>query len=123
MNRKNIFRRLACVSLLLAASAGAGAQHPVSIVPKPLHLEQTEEQFVLKSGMTIACEEGLKEQAEYLSQMLRQATGWEIKVRPDSRKGNIVLVLDTVANKHSEGYSLSVDKKSIRISGADEAGV
>ena len=123
MNRKNIFRRLACVSLLLAASAGAGAQHPVSIVPKPLHLEQTEEQFVLKSGMTIACEEGLKEQAEYLSQMLRQATGWEIKVRPDSRKGNIVLALDTVANKHSEGYSLSVDKKSIRISGADEAGV
>ena len=123
MNRKNIFRRLACVSLLLAASAGAGAQHPVSIVPKPLHLEQTEEQFVLKSGMSIACEEGLKEQAEYLSQMLRQATGWEIKVRPDSRKGNIVLVLDTVANKHSEGYSLSVDKKSIRISGADEAGV
>lgn len=123
MNRKNIFRRLACVSLLLAASAGAGAQHPVSIVPKPLHLEQTEEQFVLKSGMTIACEEGLKEQAEYLSQMLRQATGWEIKVRPDSRKGNIVLVLDTVANKHSEGYSLEVDKKSIRISGADEAGV
>lgn len=123
MNRKNIFRRLACVSLLLAASAGAGAQHPVSIVPKPLHLEQTEEQFVLKSGMTIACEEGLKEQAEYLSQMLRQATGWEIKVRPDSRKGNIVLALDTVSNKHSEGYSLSVDKKSIRISGADEAGV
>ena len=123
MNRKNIFRRLACVSLLLAASAGAGAQHPVSIVPKPLHLEQTEEQFVLKSGMTIACEEGLKEQAEYLSQMLRQATGWEIKVRPNSRKGNIVLALDTVANKHSEGYSLSVNKKSIRISGADEAGV
>ena len=123
MNRKNIFRRLACVSLLLAVSAGVGAQHPVSIVPKPLHLEQTEEQFVLKSGMTIACEEGLKEQAEYLSQMLRQATGWEIKVRPDSRKGNIVLALDTVANKHSEGYSLSVDKKSIRISGADEAGV
>ncbi|MBU3853386.1 MAG: family 20 glycosylhydrolase, partial [Candidatus Paraprevotella stercoravium] len=94
-----------------------------SIVPKPLHLEQTEEQFVLKSGMTIACEEGLKEQAEYLSQMLRQATGWEIKVRPNSRKGNIVLALDTVANKHSEGYSLSVNKKSIRISGADEAGV
>ena len=123
MNRKNIFRRLACVSLLLAASAGAGAQHPVSIVPKPLHLEQTEEQFVLKSGMTIACEEGLKEQAEYLSQMLRQATGWEIRIRPDSRKGNIVLALDTVANKHSEGYSLEVDKKSIRISGADEAGV
>ncbi len=123
MNRKNIFRRLACVSLLLAVSAGVGAQQPVSIVPKPLHLEQTEEQFVLKSGMTIACEEGLKEQAEYLSQMLRQATGWEIKVRPDSRKGNIVLALDTVANKHSEGYSLSVDKKSIRISGADEAGV
>lgn len=123
MNRKNIFRRLACVSLLLAVSAGVGAQQPVSIVPKPLHLEQTEEQFVLKYGMTIACEEGLKEQAEYLSQMLRQATGWEIKVRPDSRKGNIVLALDTVANKHSEGYSLSVDKKSIRISGADEAGV
>lgn len=123
MNRKNIFRRLACVSLLLAASAGVGAQQNISIVPKPLHLEQTKEQFVLKSGMTIACEEGLKEQAEYLSQMLRQATGWEIKVRPDSRKGNIVLALDTVANKHSEGYSLSVDKKSIRISGADEAGV
>lgn len=123
MNRKKFFRRLACVSLLLAASAGADAQHPVSIVPKPLHLKQTEEQFVFKSGMSIACEEGLKEQAEYLSQMLRQATGWEIKVRPDSRKGNIVLALDTVANKHSEGYSLSVDKKSIRISGAGEAGV
>lgn len=123
MNRRNIFRRLACMSLLLAASLGVEAQNTLSLVPKPLHLEQTEEQFVLKSGMTIACEEGLKEQAEYLSQMLRQATGWEIKVRPDSRKGNIVLVLDTVANKHSEGYSLSVDKKSIRISGADEAGV
>lgn len=123
MNRKNIFRRLACVSLLLAASAGAGAQHPVSIVPKPLHLEQTEEQFVFKSGMSIACEDGLQEQAEYLSRMLRQATGWEIRIRPDSRKGNIVLALDTVANKHSEGYSLEVDKKSIRISGADEAGV
>lgn len=123
MNRRNIFRRLACMSLLLAASLGVEAQNTLSLVPKPLHLEQTEDEFTLKSGMTIACEEGLKEQAEYLSQMLRQATGWEIKVRPDSRKGNIVLVLDTVANKHSEGYSLSVDKKSIRISGADEAGV
>ena len=81
MNRKKFFRRLACVSLLLAASAGAGAQQNISIVPKPLHLAETGEQFVFKSGMSIACEEGLKEQAEYLSQMLRQATGWEIKVR------------------------------------------
>ncbi len=123
MNRKKFFRRLACVSLLLAASAGAGAQQNISIVPKPLHLAETGDQFVFKSGMSIACEDGLQEQAEYLSRMLRQATGWEIRIRPDSRKGNIVLALDTVANKHSEGYSLEVDKKSIRISGADEAGV
>lgn len=123
MNRRNIFRRLACMSLLLAASLGAEAQNTLSLVPKPLHLEQTEDQFTLKSGMTIACEKGLEEQAGYLQQMLRQATGWEIKVRPDSRKGNIVLTLDSVANTHAEGYTLSVDKKSVRIAGADVAGV
>lgn len=123
MNRRNIFRRLACMSLLLAASLGMEAQNTLSLVPKPLHLEQTEDQFTLKSGMTIACEKGLEEQAEYLQQMLRQATGWEIKVRPDSRKGNIVLTLDSVANTHAEGYTLSVDKKSVRIAGADVAGV
>lgn len=123
MNRRNIFRRLACMSLLLAASLGVEAQNTPSLVPKPLHLEQTEDQFTLKSGMTIACEKGLEEQAGYLQQMLRQATGWEIKVRPDSRKGNIVLTLDSVANTHAEGYTLSVDKKSVRIAGADVAGV
>lgn len=123
MNRRNIFRRLACMSLLLAASLGVEAQNTLSLVPKPLHLEQTEDQFTLKSGMTIACEKGLEEQAGYLQQMLRQATGWEIKVRPDSRKGNIVLTLDSVANTHAEGYTLSVDKKSVRIAGADVAGV
>ncbi len=123
MNRRNIFRRLACMSLLLAASLGMEAQNTLSLVPKPLHLEQTEDQFTLKSGMTIACEKGLEEQAGYLQQMLRQATGWEIKVRPDSRKGNIVLTLDSVANTHAEGYTLSVDKKSVRIAGADVAGV
>lgn len=123
MNRRNIFRRLACMSLLLAASLGVEAQNTLSLVPKPLHLEQTEDEFTLKSGMTIACEKGLEEQAGYLQQMLRQATGWEIKVRPDSRKGNIVLTLDSVANTHAEGYTLSVDKKSVRIAGADVAGV
>lgn len=123
MNRRNIFRRLACMSLLLAASLGVEAQNTLSLVPKPLHLEQTEDQFTLKSGMTIACEKGLEEQAGYLQQMLRQATGWEIKVRPDSRKGNIVLTLDSVVNTHAEGYTLSVDKKSVRIAGADVAGV
>lgn len=111
------------MSLLLAASLGMEAQNTLSLVPKPLHLEQTEDQFTLKSGMTIACEKGLEEQAGYLQQMLRQATGWEIKVRPDSRKGNIVLTLDSVANTHAEGYTLSVDKKSVRIAGADVAGV
>ena len=123
MNRRNIFRRLACMSLLLAASLGVEAQNTLSLVPKPLHLEQTEDEFTLKSGMTIAYEKGLEEQAGYLQQMLRQATGWEIKVRPDSRKGNIVLTLDSVANTHAEGYTLSVDKKSVRIAGADVAGV
>lgn len=111
------------MSLLLAASLGVEAQNTLSLVPKPLHLEQTEDQFTLKSGMTIACEKGLEEQAGYLQQMLRQATGWEIKVRPDSRKGNIVLTLDSVVNTHAEGYTLSVDKKSVRIAGADVAGV
>lgn len=124
MNKQQLlFRRFVFSALLMGTSALLQARQFISLVPKPVHLEETQEEFVLRPGMTIACPEELKEQAVYLQQMLHRATGWEINIRPDSRKGNIVLLLDSISNTHSEGYSLNVGKKEIRIAGADRSGV
>lgn len=124
MMKNRIFRLtfVAC-ACFFASSALVQAQENLSVVPIPRQMEQTAEVFRLRPGMTIACSEELREQAGYLQQTLHRATGWDIKVRPGSRRGNIVLLLDSVANRHPEGYVLEVGKKEIRIAGADGAGV
>lgn len=121
--KKNHLRVSACALLFLGASLSVAAQNPISVVPKPLHLEQTETAFQLKPRTVIAFQEGLEEQAAYLQQILRRTTGYEIRIKGNSQKGDIVLSIDPENNTHAEGYSLNVDNKKILISGADTAGV
>lgn len=122
MNKKKLFCRMMYLSLLLTPLSSK-AQHNLSLVPKPLHLEQTSSMFTLRPNMTIACDGGLEAQAAYLQEQLHRVTGWNIKVRPNSVKGDIVMGLDAAMVDKPEGYCLQVDKKRISITGHDEAGV
>lgn len=98
-----------------------GAQQTLSIVPKPLSLEQGAGSFTLKNGQKVAVTAArLRPAAEYLQQLIG-AAGYSLKTT-DGKKGQIQLSLDASLAK-AGAYKLKVSKKEIQITGKDYQGV
>ena len=98
------------------------AKNTVSIVPKPLSMEEGSGVFNLKSGQTItATAASLRPAAEYLQQVIGAATGYSLKVS-NSKSSVIQISLDSSLPK-AGAYRLKVTAKSIKIEGKDYQGV
>lgn len=96
------------------------------IIPKPVHLVNTNQGFTVTSATKIYYTPATKSHADLLVNALSPATGWDfemIKFEDQNVKNGIVLNLDTKAKLAEEGYVLDVNKKSIVIVGKTEAGV
>jgi len=111
---------------LLVASIMIGiptmAKNTVSIVPKPLSMEEGSGIFNLKSGQTItATAASLRPAAEYLQQIIGVASGYSLKVS-NSKSSVIQISLDSSLPK-AGAYRLKVSAKSIKIEGKDYQGV
>ena len=133
-NRSNIrksFRLPACTLAaaalwcLTAGAAGEGqpADRRQQIIPVPAHLEmRSGENFRLTEKTVIHHDPALKAQAEYLQTTLAGPTGYDLKLKAGKGRKGIVLELDTTAVKRAEGYRLTADSKTVRITARDAAG-
>lgn len=133
-NRSNIrksFRLPACTLAAAAlwcltagaASEGQPADRRQQIIPVPAHLEmRSGENFRLTEKTVIHHDPALKAQAEYLQTTLAGPTGYDLKLKAGRGRKGIVLELDTTAVKRAEGYRLTADSKTVRITARDAAG-
>lgn len=123
MNHRGSFLKKLMLAGLLACNLSAITAEDFTLIPRPLHMEQSTGHFILTGKATIGYDKALKEQAEYLRDLLYQSTGWELKLKEDTGKATILLTADSTAVGKAEGYRLDVTPKRITICGADKGGV
>jgi len=93
------------------------------IIPKPTSLEISTGKFLVDSNTKIIGETILKNEGNYLSNLLSEITGIDIPFSNETKtKGNILLKLDTSIT-NEEGYVLSINYNQITISGKTSKGV
>ncbi len=112
-----------------AAELKAGDRTTVSIIPRPLEMQVVGERFQLNQGSAIHAETNFHQEAEYLAQRLRVATGYPLAVNPlsssssyQSISNTVVLVSDSSRELGKEGYSLTVTADRIVIKAGKAAG-
>lgn len=114
--------------ICLAGALACGVALPawsedLNVVPRPLEMQQTEGAFRLTADAVIGYDAGVREQAEYLQQLLQGSTGWTLELKEGARKADIRLTLAPDEVKAAEGYRLSVTPKAVSVVGADASGV
>ncbi len=92
----------------------------ISIIPKPVHVEQTRGFFTLDAQTAIIADEAVAFQAEQLRGYLSPATGFSFKGQQDK---TIELCLKDSKKLGPEGYALQVTPKGILLSAATPAGL
>ncbi len=102
----------------------------LNLVPLPEKVEQYAGNFILGPETKIlyaAGNEELQSIALFLSELIGPATGYALEVSETDmgKRSNysITLLLDPETIEHDEGYSLSVESKSVLITGRAPAGV
>ncbi len=137
---KKILRRVLGIAsmVLIVAAAVIACRHEVpeknmaetSLIPLPTTITPHEGAFQLKEKTVIAVDkdnEALLRTGEYLTGLLKPATGMTFKVKPTSRLtpgGDIRLTLtDNNPELGEEGYKLSVTKRRIHIEANTPAGI
>ena len=105
--------------------------HQVNIIPRPAKMSVWEGEFVLNSKTAILSESGNKEiqkLAEYLAEVINNATGFNIQVSDVAEAksiDNVIILSSNLSddNLGKEGYKLQVDPKKISIQSNEPAGV
>ena len=115
MKRRITFIFLLC---LLCANAMTAA---VNIIPKPTTVVEKEGTFVFKDGQAIGYSDAsLEPAANYLKEVLAQATGFTFKTKLGKGKIQLSLVLP---DENNEDYELVSDKKGVRITAHSYRGI
>ncbi|WP_240915520.1 beta-N-acetylhexosaminidase [Polaribacter sp. 20A6] len=91
------------------------------IIPKPVSLELSNGLFLVDHKTKVVGDENLKNEGDYLADMLSHISGSNITFKATST-GNIELKIDE-AIENNEGYTLSVTYNKITISGKTAKGV
>lgn len=93
-----------------------------AIIPKPLVLEPQKGRFLMKAKTAISGDENLKNEGEYLADLLRMTLHQEVQFSSQNTKANILLKIDP-AIENEEGYELHVSHDKIEIIGKNSTGV
>ncbi|WP_163379986.1 family 20 glycosylhydrolase [Cyclobacterium sp. SYSU L10401] len=96
------------------------------IIPSPYHMEKGAGTFEIESGMTIAFQEGLENEAAYLNEKLESLTG--VNLASNAGQGGEAAISLAIADiridgKKKEAYQLEISGDGITITGGDAAGV
>lgn len=123
MRKEHYSLRKVLTCCLLSGTLSTLSATDISIIPQPIRMEQTNGNFTLHPQTVISYESGLKEQAEYLQQILSQSTGWDFSLVEGIQKKGIRLVMKPESVQRTEGYQLDVTSKEVTICGNDKGGV
>ncbi len=126
MKRKAISLRKAILTCMMTCGifCMSAQAEGISIIPKPIQVEQHAGSFKLTPKTVIAYEAGLQEQAAYLQDVLAGSTGWDLQMVESTKKGDIRLCINPAkAQNKPEGYLLEVTPKQVSISATDKGGV
>lgn len=93
----------------------------INLIPKPISIQEGAGSFKLKSGMTVAADSGLRTEAAYLAEALRNSSGLQLEEARAGKSGNINLRLG-LDDPNPEAYMLTVDPEGIAIQGASPRG-
>ena len=99
----------------------------LNLIPKPVSILPTQEEFILSDSTIIQTDfsnEEVKSLAKYLSTQLQSATGGQIAVNDsDPTTDKITLELDHDASLGDEGYELTITTDEIRLHANRPAGL
>lgn len=121
MKKTTLFCAILCTVLGIQNPLAYGANE-ISIIPKPISIEQNSGSYLLTDKTVIYYDSSLEKYAEYLADALSKPTGWDFKLKEGKGKKGIQLTLSSEINK-AEGYKLTVTSQNVSLSGADPAGV
>ena len=131
IRRKHLMRnRLLLFLILLAAGplVATGAERkPANVIPRPEKMEVREGSFTIGPKTAIVCDPQTRQEAEYLAELLRTPTGFELPIR-DAASAEAVncVVLRTVSDRESlgkEGYELKVFADRVLVEAPTATGV
>ena len=97
----------------------------LSLIPTPVSFTKKAGVFNVKSGLIIGYDKGLKNEAEFLMQKLKNDFKIESTVK-EGAEGDIVISVSKglkVKNKTTEAYNLDVTESKVTIKGSDSTGV
>ena len=96
-----------------------------NVIPIPQTVEVgSSAPFILNGRSKIYYEEGQEHNASFLQQYILDITGLTLKLTDKQQKNNVIkLVLEKDISGNPEKYTLTVNKKEIRITGNSSAGV
>jgi hexosaminidase len=121
--KKHVIPVILAVAIVASGCAGKQVSEP-SVIPQPVQMTAGQGTFILKPAAIIkhSGSESAKGVANYLAELLRPATGFTLKTEEGSG-GAINLVIDTTLAWQPEEYRLTVDKKSVTLTGCTPAGL
>ena len=117
---KQIILSIAAMALAFNMSAQKSVQ-PVSIVPQPVSIVQTQGSFVFKPGLQISyADDVLKPCAEYLAGKISPSAGFQLGV-VKGVDGGVALSLDPSFG-HESGYRLEITSSGVKVTANDYRG-
>ncbi|MBN1900876.1 beta-N-acetylhexosaminidase [Candidatus Sumerlaeota bacterium] len=112
----------------MGTSAGEKAQSGISIIPAPSSLTRNDGAFTLNSKTKILAHKAAAGEAEYFSEVLSPALGYDLSVKklsskPKTKNTIIFDINENLKELGDEGYRLNVDKIHIRVEAMKPAGI
>ena len=113
------------VLLTFLMGLGIFAQKRPVLIPMPHALEWRTGQFELDKKTSLFYEEELEKEAQYLANILNQATAFGLKAldKIEEGKNQIVLKIDPAIEENKEAYQLNVSMEKVVLTGASATGV
>ena len=112
---------------LFSSCTEPAKQADYQIVPLPAEITAVKETpFKLRNGITLtyaSSEKGMKENAQFLADFIKQETGIVLDIKPDASGSKMIRLEGGLASENPEAYRLHVNGNGVLIQGASDAGV
>ena len=128
MGQSLLFFSFCFCMTVFASVVYAGRTSVLPVIPIPQEVELTDDNFRIGEKCSVVAQPGCIEEAEYLAEMLRKATGFAVPVKagPEAETvpdNSIVLELDKNLDLGDEAYLLEAGNSGVVVKGSAAAGV